>query len=1312
MPGATGPAFTHSVSPWMAPANALTPIAFQPGPFRITDVRNARQSAAPPRRSVRSVTAAPEIISTASSPGFNEALSRYESTNSTSARGAIRDFIGSQTARETARSALRADIRDVLDFPASVKTQLAGILRTLTGRSIDPDKVFLNRFDIFGRPSRLDLPKNEFARTRLAQSQSLTELAIALASHEWSLPTEEGLVLDLGLYTRRTGTQEYLPREEVPGLKAASLVEALRGADFQKNFAKRISEFWSATVPAYGNNQNKFEIFRSAMAENEARLQFAVGQLSAQGLRIAQTLIEYPTHSQRSEVDIDPSGMCTHSLMVDGSDGQKYAPSGMYAVSEYPEHWNGGGVTLLYTAGSASPYREYASIAAMLTALSPGTTNETAREDLIERLPLRAAIVEPKGGWLPVLPGMQNDVVAFGLQSTIDNLADDFSYVSALQATTSRASDRSGQWMRWLTGADAPTIETTWSQSARKSGSRYEGQVRMETIRQLSELADLRADVSANNPDLRLGAWTYVRDTVRKRFGVEVDPDQTFLNTFDAPIPPNRSVIQTQNTARLISSTSLTDRILAELSGNAGQEIGNRYTGVYTQNAGSDSRTRIALQPSELLETLNHKDLATLYRTQLDTFWTTKSDSMRKVLKGNFVIDTFMLRLGPSLTDAGAAIAMRVASLDEAAFDRLDLSGIHNSADTPPKGIQASWLDIHGYVSTMPMFTDTSGTILLYVPIAEGNTIHAFANTIELHDWVREQASDPAKRSRFLESFAMRDIDDGALYSGVDTALTGIADGTWATSCINRKNSPIDGDPFEAVTNAMHQLMLSDADSSIYSDSERRITTWMQRLGVVNMAIGVGAIVVPPLAGPALALAAVQIVAGGLEASQTDPHRSKQGWRSVGEGVLNGALGLATLKASGQAAARGLKRYATDVPLRRMTPMSPGIYRYGDKRFAAVDGDLYAIEYDHGARSWRLSDSTAAGHEGPGIRQGNDYTWELRSLDDLSGVIDELRTDGLDPVMDRETVERTYRSKLASLKSSSDASRRKSYEDAVELARQSPSAPDWLGDSVAMKKDFIHPQMTDLRQLGVLSRWIEEAERLEQTALATKNADVIAADIRGAGGRFEPLPQSTYVNTNGDGKTGFCLPLCRVMAVAIKEGRSASLIGNIARAIGHPKSAEALALRNSLIQLHSKVEANVAVGETCVLDINAMVGLLHRSNAPSVYLVGTRRHTMIIGLQAEADGTVARYFYDPNFGLARFGSRQPFETTFEKVLGTHLVGRKLGTLYESFGTASRPLFTVQKIDLTALGALKVGDYDVAGLSAPWSEASLPDSGVA
>jgi hypothetical protein len=1291
---ATNRGVAHPAPIGMPLSSALHASVPPPTALRIAAVSNVPASSSA-QRSKRSAIAPAAVAAPEPSPGFVKALARYESTNTTTPTGAIRDFIRTQAEREKIRSALSKELGEALDFRASVARQLAGILRSLTGRSIDPDKVFLNLFGIFNRPSRLDLPEGTFMRTQLEDSQSLTDLAFSFANNDSPLPVSDAPDLELGLYVRNAGDSEYLPHEEVPGLTPVALIQALKDGGIQKNFASRIEAFWNTPDVVYGSLRNKFEVFHSAMAEKEALLQFSMGQLSAKGLRIAQTVIDYPSESQRKEVDAEIVNIRSHKLLAEGIDGKHFTPSGMYVLSEYPEHVQGGGTTLLYTAGSETPYREYPSIAAMLTALSPNAISSRARADFIERLPLSAASSKPESGWRVVLPGMKNDVVVFGLQTIIDNIADDFFHSTSSGDRSLKPGQRKETWLQWLAGRSVTAIESTWTHRANGTSPGQRGLVPLETVRQLTGLTDLRAEVTANYPDLQHSAWTYVRDIARTHFGVELDPGHNYLNTFDQPVPPGSS-------ARLVSSTSLTEWMLGDLAGNTRVSIGDRYTGIYTQNTGSaagEPANKIDLLPGQLLPRLDRKALVAAYRTQLETFWANQSTQARSVLKGNFIVDAFMQHLDGPLTGAGLAIARQIAGLNEATFQRLDLSSIDKKSNIAP-GIAARWLDVYGYVSTMAMFTDANGRILLYDPLADDRTIYEFTDTSELHDWVKEQASDRTSRSRFTTSFALADLEDGKTYSGVNAALDGIADGSWATKYINWNSSPVTGDPFDAAIDAIHRQMLRDFDVGFYSDSERDKVAWMDRLAALSIVIGLGAIVVPALGAPAVLVATAQIATGVHDAGQDDPHRSARGWRSIGEGVIGGAVSLAIVKLARNAAPQGaLARYASNVSASRMTPVSPGIYRHGNKRFASVDSDMYAIEYDREARSWRLTDPLNPAHKGPRIRQGDDFSWELRSLDELSGAAAACSDSMV--ASKTGTIERAYHTKLAALKFSRDVTRRNSYEAGVTLARENPSAPSWLRGKLEMMTDFINPKIDDPFQLGILSRWINEAERLEQVVLAERNAQTIATDMRAAGGRFDVLAQGAYVNANGHGSSGFCLPLCRAMAVAIKEGRASTLVGNLRRAIASPTHSEALALKNSLILLHSNVEAVVTIGETSILDTAAIAKLLRGSTAPSAYLVNTRSHSMLVSLQKEADGTLARYFYDPNFGLARFGGHQPFENTFEKILGTHLVGRNLGEVYEAYGTASKPLFAVQKIDLSKLATIKVGERDVAQLSLPW-----------
>ncbi len=320
------------------------------------------------------------------------------------------------------------------------------------------------------------------------------------------------------------------------------------------------------------------------------------------------------------------------------------------------------------------------------------------------------------------------------------------------------------------------------------------------------------------------------------------------------------------------------------------------YNGLFRQTNPVEysARSHVQLAAEDFQQFIWDLDFHSAYRAMLDTYWRAREASHRLAAKLAFITACNKQVAEGSLADDARRLAWRAAGLENA-----------------PRPIHSRFLSIYGYVATdLLQITDSgSGQTLLYIP---GNAapLHSFADQQSLQDWIARQCRAPDTRAALQQHFALADLPDGLDFSGLATALDGLAaypaannlpsnragftnEGVWFPhTYVNYKAdtySPlIEGDLFQALTHQQRKRSYEDADYRITSDGDVTKARWR---GYLNSAINLLAplaIVLPELA-PIFALGGVAQFGLGLDQAINgrDQQERAEGVGTASFGLLN-----------------------------------------------------------------------------------------------------------------------------------------------------------------------------------------------------------------------------------------------------------------------------------------------------------------------------------------------------------------------------------------------------------------------------------------
>ncbi|MNO75726.1 Dermonecrotic toxin [compost metagenome] len=360
-----------------------------------------------------------------------------------------------------------------------------------------------------------------------------------------------------------------------------------------------------------------------------------------------------------------------------------------------------------------------------------------------------------------------------------------------------------------------------------------------------------------------------------------------------------------------------------------------------------DASTHLPIAAEALQRFIEELDFHTPFKAQLDRYWRDHLPSHRLACKLNFIAACNKQVSEGSLSEPARRLAWQAA-------------GLMPRSNT----LRLSTLNIYGYAATDLLYLNdpASDLTVLYMP-GNSSPLLEFSSETHLKDWVGQQCKAPRRRLALKQHFRQADCPQGLDFSGLDTALEGLAeypnrhqlppehgffnnDGTWPPQTyVNYrpdKYSPaIDGDLFQVLAERQRQRSYDDADFLITRDSQVSKARW---LGYLNNTLNLLAplcLVVPGLA-PLLAVGGIVQLGLGLDqAINGKSLQEKQaGVGNITWGLFN-AVPLAITSASRAKALFEFKRDGFVPPIRLNEQIGYPLSPVSPPRFPEPEGARY-----------------------------------------------------------------------------------------------------------------------------------------------------------------------------------------------------------------------------------------------------------------------------------------------------------------------------------------------------------------------------------
>lgn len=415
-------------------------------------------------------------------------------------------------------------------------------------------------------------------------------------------------------------------------------------------------------------------------------------------------------------------------------------------------------------------------------------------------------------------------------------------------------------------------------------------------------------------------ASTLMAEAIKRKWNVDVDPDNTRIVTFNYNLDHSRPA-----NGKLLNSLTLTEAALKNVRSmntederspkhpvrdmainitkmfipmaDAVEKLANpndpheyvfKSTGPETDHT-YQAADKLPFTPQAYRDLVWQTELAAPYKSYLDKFWPNHEKNYTELSKLSFASAAQMQHKEGTLSNYETTLVMRAAGFgNDKRLEDITVPLLQAPYSGDPN-VESGLLSINGSPSTDLMYvTDKQSRLnlkgqrvnhtLLYIP-GNSSPIHRFDSVSQMKAWIADQASDPIKRQALCTHFKKNDQDDKFFSDGVNQALTGM--GGWTAA--QKPNSlgftgisgwnpetyitttPIQGDPFAEMTARQKARSYADANHDITTDRDivkDRIVSVAEAAGAAALMLTPLAIVMPEVA---VAMEATYLAAGIAE---------------------------------------------------------------------------------------------------------------------------------------------------------------------------------------------------------------------------------------------------------------------------------------------------------------------------------------------------------------------------------------------------------------------------------------------------------------
>ncbi len=947
-----------------------------------------------------------------------------------------------------------------------------------------------------------------------------------------------------------------------------------------------------------------------ALALSDLTLAYRQGLIPHRALTMVRDVL-----SQSSQFHMLGSRSTSRRLIVkltQGSRKQTLVPAGTFVIFERPQ----GGLTLLYLMGDGQAWRAFASPEKLAEATEKNA--DGLRDTLLERLPRSvggAGLADAPPIALSPVP--LADPMRMANRATLDLIRAE----APLKAMAVTTGARIRQYTDWLSGASTSAVEEALETARRERvdaglpASRHSAVISLAQIDSIRHIQVLRAQLSTAMPDVHRMAQDFARSVLDRAGLSNTDPDTLYVRIVGSPAPISV-------TASLLYKLRVPD---ATATGPLLRRSPEGALRPETQDWASDSPfPDAAAIVSKLADGPPEKSIY----DALENFWSTSRNTVRQVLKSEFIAQAWLQRASGVLSVEARHLAARIAGpIDLNRFYEMQLS--HEVVS--PK-VKREWLHVKGRNSTlMAVCAEGRPAVLLIAAYPDGPRVHGFESRAKLEDWFQQQTADDDTRRQLASSFSPPSLDDEWL---VDAKLDASGQAV-----------PSEPDTFTLLTSVYEAQSPHGGWAHEHIPRRRALLKAMDYLAKLDLAVGFASWALPAVqpVGAAISMVdfSVGVVGEGVALLTGDAKLHSQAWQSMVSAVV--AQGAVVSRFPALALFTGSRRfnYYVSQPPVVGEELILGLHRAEGRMYAAIDSSTRAyVEFDSTVGHFRLippGGSSAAASDAPFMRLGSEGRWHVATSADL-----------LQPVLEEQTVgwriDQNFLERYDGWRNRHDPlfeNAMRAYSDSVSQ-RTSPVEVT-VSDLRLLKLQFIDRTIQSPEELGTLAGRINELQNAVDAA-ATISVARLPSQAREIGALYVPITQR-FRHYLSHLRTG----LLRASAVAAYYGRAESVANQFnAYAQLSPSASEVFAEDLAVLGIgdipYLPPPPNLVTGARFETMLEGA------QDTTRLFEITAGSRTLLLGRRLSSTGNSQYVFMDPAVGIVTHSDRE----ALTNLVNTHL----------------------------------------------------------
>jgi len=194
---------------------------------------------------------------------------------------------------------------------------------------------------------------------------------------------------------------------------------------------------------------------------------------------------------------------------------------------------------------------------------------------------------------------------------------------------------------------------------------------------------------------------------------------------------------------------------------------------------------------------------------------------------------------------------------------------------------------------------------------------------------------------------------------------------------------------------------------------------------------------------------------------------------------------------------------------------------------------------------------------------------------------------------------------------------------------------------------IMQPERTS-EEIGTLVAVLKKRE----VTVGLKDFLVFKGDVEAAGGSAVGIPQNLYLHESTILNKGECAALSTVMALAIQNNKEDVFIENLFKATVSSKNPTIIKFRKNMNTLQENLKNSyVFHGQQVVNPVphTNIMSELNSATTTKILRITDNSHAFITGVIIK-NGKKSFFFYDPNYGMAKFPTSEAMEKGLDSLL--------------------------------------------------------------